>query len=173
MTAALAGGFAGYDLTLAPANDNRGGHGGGNRGNGGNNNDRNGGNQPPIPSPWLNPENEPKPHPEASFVEYLRWMRVTSENDVIKNSTKVQILQTASEKANYSTRLEELTRRTKLIAKNSFSVQCPWRIRVGGHRGPESILLPAFDALGIPYIPSSTLRGVAIISRINARLVSI
>lgn len=144
-----------------PANDNRGGHGGGNRGNGGNNNDRNGGNQPPIPSPWLNPENEPKPHPEASFVEYLRWMRVTSENDVIKNSTKVQILQTASEKANYSTRLEELTRRTKLIAKNSFSVQCPWRIRVGGHRGPESILLPAFDALGIPYIPSSTLRGVA------------
>ncbi|MFM6862473.1 MAG: RAMP superfamily CRISPR-associated protein, partial [Dolichospermum sp.] len=42
-----------------------------------------------------------------------------------------------------------------------FKVQCPWRIRVGGHRGPESILLPAFDALGIPYIPSSTLRGVA------------
>ncbi|KHG39794.1 MAG: type III-B CRISPR module RAMP protein Cmr6 [Aphanizomenon flos-aquae KM1D3_PB] len=142
-----------------PANDNRGGHGGGNRGNGGNNNDRNGENQPPIPSPWLNPENEPKPHSEASFVEYLRWMR--SPNHEYKDPTKVQILQTASEKANYSTRLEELTRRTKLIAKNSFSVQCPWRIRVGGHRGPESILLPAFDALGIPYIPSSTLRGVA------------
>jgi CRISPR-associated protein Cmr6 len=32
---------------------------------------------------------------------------------------------------------------------------------VGGIRGPESILLPAFDALGMLYIPSSTLRGVA------------
>jgi len=42
-----------------------------------------------------------------------------------------------------------------------LSTQTTWRIRVGGHRGPESILLPAFDALGMPYIPSSTLRGVA------------
>ena len=32
---------------------------------------------------------------------------------------------------------------------------------MGGHRGPESILLPAFDALGMPFIPASTLRGVA------------
>lgn len=120
-----------------------------------------GGNQPPIPSPWLNPENEPQPHPDASFIEYLRWMRVTSENDVIKNSTKVQILQMAEQGSKYSQRLQQLTKRTELIAQKSFKVQCPWRIRVGGHRGPESILLPAFDALGIPYIPSSTLRGVA------------
>ncbi|MDB9460813.1 RAMP superfamily CRISPR-associated protein, partial [Dolichospermum circinale CS-545/17] len=147
-----------------PANDHRGGNRGG---HGGNNNDRNnrnggnGGNQPPIPSPWLNPENEPQPHPDASFVEYLRWMRVTSENDVIKNSTKVQILQMAEQGSKYSQRLQQLTKRTELIAQKSFKVQCPWRIRVGGHRGPESILLPAFDALGIPYIPSSTLRGVA------------
>jgi CRISPR-associated protein Cmr6 len=147
-----------------PANDHRGGNRGG---HGGNNNDRNnrnggnGGNQPPIPSPWLNPENEPQPHPEASFIEYLRWMRVTSENDVIKNSTKVQILQMAEQGSKYSQRLQQLTKRTELIAQKSFKVQCPWRIRVGGHRGPESILLPAFDALGIPYIPSSTLRGVA------------
>ncbi|MDK2408490.1 type III-B CRISPR module RAMP protein Cmr6 [Aphanizomenon sp. PH219] len=144
-----------------PANDNRGGHGGGNRGNGGNNNDRNGENQPPIPSPWLNPENEPKPHSEASFVEYLRWMRSPDTDNKYKDPTKVQILQMAEQGANYSKRLQELTRRTELIAQNSFKVQCPWRIRVGGHRGPESILLPAFDALGIPYIPSSTLRGVA------------
>ncbi|MFO0053688.1 MAG: type III-B CRISPR module RAMP protein Cmr6 [Dolichospermum sp.] len=147
-----------------PANDHRDGNRGG---HGGNNNDRNnrnggnGGNQPPIPSPWLNPENEPQPHPEASFVEYLRWMRVTSENDVIKNSTKVQILQMAEQGSKYSQRLQQLTKRTELIAQKSFQVQCPWRIRVGGHRGPESILLPAFDALGIPYIPSSSLRGVA------------
>jgi CRISPR-associated protein Cmr6 len=125
------------------------GHGGG----------HGGGNQPPIPSPWLNPENEPQPHPEASFIEYLRWMR--SPNHDYKDPTKVQILQMAEQGSKYSQRLQQLTKRTELIAQKSFKVQCPWRIRVGGHRGPESILLPAFDALGIPYIPSSTLRGVA------------
>ncbi|MEH2371814.1 type III-B CRISPR module RAMP protein Cmr6 [Nostoc sp.] len=126
--------------------------------NGGHGSGHSGG-SPPIPSPWLNPENPPQPHPEASFVEYLRWMR--SPDAEYKNETKVQILQMAQEGANYSKRLEHLTKRTELIAKNSFKVQCPWRIRVGGHRGPESILLPAFDALGMPYIPSSTLRGIA------------
>ncbi|MTJ14666.1 type III-B CRISPR module RAMP protein Cmr6 [Anabaena sp. UHCC 0187] len=120
-----------------------------------------GGHQSPMPSPWLNANNEPKPHPEASFVEYLRWMRSPDTDNKYKDPTKVQILQMAEQGANYSKRLQELTRRTELIAQNSFKVQCPWRIRVGGHRGPESILLPAFDALGIPYIPSSTLRGVA------------
>ncbi|MDH6058663.1 RAMP superfamily CRISPR-associated protein [Umezakia ovalisporum] len=125
----------------------------GNRGGGG------GGGQPPVPSPWINPENPPKPDSGASFVEYLRWMRWPEAE--YKDSTKLQILQMACEQANYSERLKELTERTKLIAENSFKVQCPWRIRVGGHRGPESILLPAFDALGLPYIPSSTLRGVA------------
>ena len=124
-------------------------------------------NQPPIPSPWLNPENEPQPHPEASFVEYLRWMRTPcssaslSPNHDSKDTTKVQILQMAEQGSKYSQRLQQLTKRTELIAQKSFQVQCPWRIRVGGHKGPESILLPAFDALGIPYIPSSTLRGVA------------
>jgi CRISPR-associated protein Cmr6 len=80
-----------------------------------------------------------------------------------KDPTKVQILQLAEENANYRDRLLQLTNRTKLIAGegNTFQAKCLWRIRVGGHRGPESVLLPAFDALGMPYIPSSTLRGVA------------
>jgi len=121
------------------------------------------GNRPerPSPSPWLDPENEPQPDATASFVEYLRWMR--SPDLPYKDATKVQILQMAEEWANYGDRLTLLTKRTKLIAGEGsyFSVQCPWRIRTGGHRGPESILLPAFDALGMPFIPSSTLRGVA------------
>jgi CRISPR-associated protein Cmr6 len=80
-----------------------------------------------------------------------------------KDATKIQILQIAQENANYRDRLKQLNQRTELIAgtENTFEVKCPWRIRVGGHRGPESILLPAFDALGMPYIPASTLRGVA------------
>jgi len=119
----------------------------------------NGNNSPP--SAWLDSNNEPKPDPTASFVEYLRWMR--SPDSEYKDPTKVQMLQLAEEKANYRDRLTQLTERTKLIAgeENTFQVKCPWRIRVGGHRGPESILLPAFDALGMPYIPSSSLRGVA------------
>lgn len=137
--------------------------GGGNRGgNGGNGGGGNGGNLPSESSPWLNPDQPPENFDSsASFVEYLRWMR--SPDSAHKYPTKVQILQMAVEGADYQKRLECLNQRTKLIsgAGNWFEVNAPWRIRVGGHKGPESILLPAFDALGMPYIPSATLRGVA------------
>ncbi len=128
--------------------------GGGSGGGGGNN-------QPPQPSPWLNPEIPIQPDTSASFVEYLRWMR--SADDSYKDPTKVEILQKAQDNSDYRKRLDQLNRRTQLLAKGgvTFQVKSTWRIRVGGHRGPESILLPAFDALGIPYIPSTTLRGVA------------
>ncbi len=131
---------------------------GGNRGNNGNRNNNNGGNNQP-PSPWL--DETPSPDSTASFVEYLRWMR--EPDHPYKDATKVQILQLATEKANYREHLTTLNQRLELMAgkDNTFTVKCAWRIRVGGHRGPESILLPAFDALGMPYIPSSTLRGVA------------
>ena len=144
--------------------------GGGNppgRNQGGNSNENN---QNPQPSPWLEHPSDPNPNPSstASFVEYLRWMR--SYDSQYKDPTKVQILQMAEEQANYRDRLTTLTNRTKLIAGegNTFVVKCLWRIRVGGHRGPESILLPAFDALGMPYIPASTLRGVTRTQAIRA-----
>lgn len=141
--------------------DQGGGYRGGGRNSGGG--QGGGGHDRPVPSPWLEHPLDPTPNPDAtaSFVEYLRWMR--SPDSPYKDPTKVQILQMAEERANYRDRLITLTNRTKLIAGegNTFPVKCLWRIRVGGHRGPESILLPAFDALGMPYIPSSTLRGVA------------
>jgi CRISPR-associated protein Cmr6 len=96
------------------------------------------------------------------FPEYLRWMR--SPDTAEKDKTKLEILQLAAEKAtSYKQRLGVLTDRTKRIAgaDNTFEVTSTWRMRVGGQRGPESMLLPAWDALGMPYIPSSTLRGVA------------
>jgi CRISPR-associated protein Cmr6 len=102
------------------------------------------------------------PDPNASFVEYLRWMREPGR--AYKDPTKVQLLQMAERDADYADRLKVLTDRTRKIVGQQglvFQAKCAWRMRVGGHRGPESILLPAFDALGIPYIPSSTLRGVA------------
>jgi CRISPR-associated protein Cmr6 len=104
----------------------------------------------------------------VGFPEYLRWMRESSVSGEAshnyKDTTKIQVLQLAAEKSTgYQDRLKELTERTKLMAgkDNTFLAKSTWRLRVGGHRGPESILLPAFDALGIPYLPSSTLRGVA------------
>ncbi|MBD2513388.1 type III-B CRISPR module RAMP protein Cmr6, partial [Nostoc muscorum FACHB-395] len=48
----------------------------------------NGGSQPPAPSPWLDADNEPRPDPSASFVEYLRWMR--SPDAEYKDPSKVQ-----------------------------------------------------------------------------------
>jgi CRISPR-associated protein Cmr6 len=112
-----------------------------------------------VPSPWLGGTH----HPDATagFVEYLRWMR--SPDSEYRDPTKVQILQMAAEGAKYQDRLKVLNQRTKAIAgdKNWFAAKSTWRMRVGGHRGPENILLPAFDALGMPYLPASTLRGVA------------
>jgi len=138
--------------------------GGGNRGQNNNRGDyRGGGGDNQEPSPWLDHPHHTltNPNPEASFVEYLRWMRSLEQGN--KDGTKLQILQLSEERANYAQLLAKLTERTKRIAGegNYLLVQCPWRIRVGGHRGPESILLPAFDALGMPFIPASTLRGVA------------
>jgi CRISPR-associated protein Cmr6 len=144
---------------------NRGGDNqGGNRGDGNPPPNKSGGNnQPPLPSCWLLGE-EPPINNTAGFPEYLRWMREINPDDkTYRDPTKLQILQKAEEKPNYQKRLEILNKRTKLIAgeKNCFQVKSSWRVRVGGHRGPESILLPAFDNLGIPFIPASTLRGVA------------
>jgi CRISPR-associated protein Cmr6 len=142
--------------------------GSGSRSGGSSGNNMGGSGNSDEPSPWLDhpqhPNNgKPNPNSSASFVEYLRWMRSLDQSPAYKDATKVQILQTSQEKANYTERLRVLTKRTKLIAGegNWFEVSCPWRIRVGGIRGVESMLIPAFDALGMPYIPSSTLRGVA------------
>ncbi|QQE67394.1 CRISPR-associated protein Cmr6 (plasmid) [Leptolyngbya sp. BL0902] len=154
---------------IIPSPKRKGSDGGSNGGSGGNGG-RGGGNGG-EPSPWLITP-DATPDPTASFVEYLRWMRAYQKEDGTKDATKVQILQMAEEKANYRDRLNTLTNRTKLIAGegNTFQVKCLWRIRVGGHRGPESILLPAFDALGMPYIPASTLRGVARTQAIRERM---
>lgn len=133
-----------------------------------------------VPSLWLREEPELKQaHKSASFVEYLRWMRcpeleidsedriqqkISQDNQKINNDTKAEILQKAVDKAsNYRQYFERRNANTRLIAgeANTFEIRCAWRVRVGGTRGPEDMLLPAFDAMGMPYIPSTTLRGVA------------
>jgi len=117
---------------------------------------------PPSPSPWFQ-NRQPQPHESASWVEYLRWSRVTPSDGTEKSGTIMELFQ-KFEQGDYSHHLERLCQRTKDLAgddKNWFIAQCPWRIRVGGVRGPEEMLLPAFNHIGIPYIPSSTLKGIA------------
>jgi CRISPR-associated protein Cmr6 len=121
---------------------------------------------------WLRENIQLDKNNNATFVECLRWMRIpqkTVENkkNQVNIDTKLKLLQIATEKANNFTKskeyLEKLNNRTEKIAGegNTFEAKCSWRMRVGGQRGAENILLPAFDALGIPYIPSSALRGIA------------
>ena len=120
------------------------------------------------PYPWLFAQDSLEElDTRASFVEYLRWMRSPDEDN--KDDTKLEVIQRAVTNASCYKYLEKANKRIKDIVGTEqinqedlfFEVTCPWRIRVGGHKGPENILLPAFDALGIPYIPSSTLRGIA------------
>lgn len=138
-------------------------HRGGGRGGNGNRGEGGDPNQFPEPSPWLEHPVDPAPTPDPTtgFIEYLRWMR--SPEGPNKDGTKVDLIHRAENGADYQARLRILNERTRKIAGpgNAFEVTCPWRIRVGGAKGPESMLLPAFDALGMPYLPSSTLRGAA------------
>lgn len=123
-------------------------------------------------NPWLNhplhQNQNPTPAKEASFVEYLRWMRILRDNPnndlqikLVNNGEVLELLEKILSNSDYGKRLERLTKRTRCIAQEHFEAKANWRVRVGGMRGPESMLLPAFDALGMPYIPSSTLKGIA------------
>lgn len=54
----------------------------------------------------------------------------------------------------------ELTQRTKLLADEHFQAEFTWRLRVGGMRGFDDLLLPVFHPVyGVPYVPSSSLKG--------------
>lgn len=111
------------------------------------------------PSPWRTGV-DIEPSKDASFIEYLRWMRVKSNNGTEDSGTILELFKKI-ESGDYFDTLKRLTKRTRKLAYLSFKVRCPWRIRVGGTKGVESMLLPAFDALGMPYIPSSSLKGIA------------
>lgn len=57
---------------------------------------------------------------------------------------------------------QKLTTRTEQLAETTLRVEFSWRVQVGGMRGFRELLLPVFHPVyGIPYIPSSSLKGVA------------
>ncbi|WP_017317333.1 RAMP superfamily CRISPR-associated protein [Mastigocladopsis repens] len=55
---------------------------------------------------------------------------------------------------------KQLTEKTQKLADVTITVAFPWRVRVGGMRGFRELLLPVFHPVyGVPYIPSSSLKG--------------
>ena len=58
---------------------------------------------------------------------------------------------------------QQLTAKTNLIASEVLTVKFPWRVRVGGMRGFQEILLPVFHPVyGVPYVPSSSIKGAVL-----------
>jgi len=60
---------------------------------------------------------------------------------------------------------QTLNQRLKSLAGDSgqhFTVTFPWRLRVGGQRGFDDLLMPVLHPVfGVPYIPSASLKGAA------------
>ncbi len=77
--------------------------------------------------------------------------------DLTPNSGTLLDLLSRFKQNDWCATLNYLTQRTRNLAHESFEAKCSWRIRVGGTKGPESMLLPAFDNLGMPYIPHLSL----------------
>lgn len=65
-----------------------------------------------------------------------------------------------------------LTEKTqKLAGENAIRVKFTWRVRVGGMRGFRELLLPVFHPVyGVPYIPSSSLKGAIRAAAIQLQL---
>ncbi|MGB3296627.1 MAG: RAMP superfamily CRISPR-associated protein, partial [Phormidesmis sp.] len=65
------------------------------------------------------------------------------------------------EKSSCDSLYKALTARTESLADKTVSATFPWRLKVGGLRGFQELLLPAFHPVyGIPYVPSSSLKGM-------------
>jgi len=55
---------------------------------------------------------------------------------------------------------KQLTEKTKKLAEETLEVNFLWRVRVGGMRGFQELLLPVFHPVyGVPYLPASSLKG--------------
>lgn len=86
------------------------------------------------------------------FVEF----RVEKNHEQVQDALEVAITADATCVDLY----EQLTKKTQKLANETVKVKFPWRLRVGGTRGFRELLLPVFHPIyGVPYIPSSSLKG--------------
>ena len=67
----------------------------------------------------------------------------------------------SAEKSHCGDLYKALTARTETLADETVTATFPWRLRVVGLRGFQELLLPVFHPVyGIPYIPSSSVKGM-------------
>lgn len=91
---------------------------------------------------------------------------VLTEPDIYQEKNVQSVLESAVESEEQCTSIyQKLEQRTIDLSGEdgrNFKVDFNWRVRVGGNRGFLDLLLPVFHPVfGIPYIPSSTLKGAA------------
>lgn len=78
----------------------------------------------------------------------------------LKDKSNSVLQETINAEKNCQSLYSELTERTKTLSQESTKVQFIWRLRVGGVRGFNEILLPVFHPVyGVPYIPSASIKG--------------
>ena len=81
-------------------------------------------------------------------------------NDSNKLDLKQVLKQAADEDKNWESLYKQLNQNTQRLADDTLTVNFNWRLRVGGIRGFEEAILPVFHPVyGVPYIPSSSLKG--------------
>jgi CRISPR-associated protein Cmr6 len=114
-------------------------------------------NQPKAQSISLPAMGQPK-----SFQSPLQQLNHFVEFKFERGNEKVEDALEAAVTADRScaSLYQQLTEKTKKLAEDTITVQFPWRLRVGGMRGFRELLLPVFHPVyGVPYIPSSSLKG--------------
>lgn len=101
--------------------------------------------------------------PNVSLQSPLQKLNSFVNFDLDRNGSKlVQGALSAAATADQTCQslYQQLTEKTRKLADDTITVQFSWRLRVGGMRGFRELLLPVFHPVyGVPYIPSSSLKG--------------
>lgn len=118
---------------------------------------------PAIPTQSNHPQKQGKT-PVGNPLQALNFAEFGDDGKGNELSQSVLSAAVQAEK-NCGSLYTKLCQRTELLAggdKNTLRVSFSWRLRVGGTRGFRELLLPVFHPVfGVPYIPSSSLKGAA------------
>jgi CRISPR-associated protein Cmr6 len=130
-----------------------------------------------LPPSWQNKKIECKvgqlavsPPPVQSITKTTnsRIQRSTSPLQALNHqlfddndTAKPALIAAVKAEENCSSLYQQLTEKTRQLAQETVTAEFMWRVRVGGIRGFNELLLPVFHPIyGVPYIPASSLKGV-------------
>jgi len=115
-----------------------------------------------VGSPPVNSEtaNVATGQPEASHPRRLTNPLQALNQVLCGDRTQPALAAAASADRTCSPIYEQLTEKTKQLADETIQTDFIWRVRVGGMRGFQELLLPVFHPVyGVPFIPASSLKG--------------